>query len=296
MCLITHTDHFLLEVTLSLLEQNVKGIMQTQEKILSNQDKIFDRLRDLEQKYRVLSDVSASHQSSSTSAAATCNYSYPTCKSLFPVTAPSPEWYRECADDYLSPFPSHPPQSRSQVALLRPTPQIQPDFSSHAPVTPRSHLPMQQPLRANQAPPSTTSQHIQSLTAPTLPLPLQKNKGITLESAAIDKSTLQPVAVVVEKYKKLKTVGSAGTLAVKLARECFFGEDVLAKCTVYGARDKPALPSAELAQLKQAMFNLFPQFWQSPIQFEPVWNACVISINQCNKGLRSKVSLASVQL
>lgn len=268
MCLITHTDHFLLEVTVSLLEQNVKGIMQTQEKILSNQDKIFDRLRDLEQKYRVLSDVSASHQSSSTSAAATCNYSYPTCKSLFPVTAPSPEWYRECADDYLPPFP---------------------DFSSHAPVTPRSHLPMQQPLRANQAPPSTTSQHIQSLTAPTLPLPLQKNKGITLESAAIDKSTLQPVAVVVEK-------GSAGTLAVKLARECFFGEDVLAKCTVYGARDKPALPSAELAQLKQAMFNLFPQFWQSPIQFEPVWNACVISINQCNKGLRSKVSLASVQL
>ena len=196
MCLITHTDHFLLEVTVSLLEQNVKGIMQTREKILSNQDKIFDRLPDLEQKYRVLSDVSTSHQSSSTSAAATCNYSYPTCKSLFPVTAPSPEWYRECADDYLSPFQSHPPQSRSQVA--------QPDYSSHAPATPRSHLPMQQPLHANQAPPPTTYQHIQSsLTAPTLPLPLQKKKGITLESAAIDTSTLQPVAVVVYKYKKL---------------------------------------------------------------------------------------------
>lgn len=31
-----------------------------------------------------------------------------------------------------------------------------------------------------------------------------------------------------EKYRKLKNVGTAGALAVKLAKECFFGEGVLA--------------------------------------------------------------------
>jgi hypothetical protein len=125
-----------------------------------------------------------------------------------------------------------------------------------------------------------------------LPFPQQqKKKGVALESAAIDKSKLQTVEAVVEKYRKLKTVGSAGALAVKLAKESFFGEGVLTRCTVYGARDKPALPTAELSQLKQAMFNLFPQFWQSPTQFEPVWNNCTTSINQSCKSLRSKVSV-----
>ena len=68
-----------------------------------------------------------------------------------------------------------------------------------------------------------------SITAPTLPLPLLKKKDITLDSAVIVKSTLQPVEVVVE---MLKTVRSAGELAVRLARECIFGEDVLANYTV----------------------------------------------------------------
>ena len=67
------------------------------------------------------------------------------------------------------------------------------------------------------------------------------------------------VATVVEKYRKLKTTGSAGALAVKLAKVSFFGKGVLARCTVYRARDKPVLPRSELSQLKQAKFNLFPQ-------------------------------------
>ena len=69
-----------------MLEQNVDKILHTQNKILRNQDMISDRLRDLEQKYRVLSEASiSSHQS-----VYTANYSgYP--KSVFP--APSPDWY-----------------------------------------------------------------------------------------------------------------------------------------------------------------------------------------------------------
>ena len=198
---------------------------------------------------------------------------------MFPVTAPSPEWYKELEDDHLS----------------LPTPQIQPHVSSQTRHTPQSRLPMRQPLRAHPPPP-TIPQRVQSplsprLSAPTLPLPQQKKKGVTLESATIDKSKLQTVEAVVEKYRKLKTVGNASALAVKLAKESFFGERVLIRCTVYGARDEPALPTAELSQLKQAIFNLFPQFWQSPTQFEPVWNNCTTSINQSCKSLRSKVSV-----
>ena len=77
-------------------------------------------------------------------------------------------------------------------------------------------------------------------------LTVPTKKAITLESASIDKSTLQPLEAMVERYKKLKTVGNAGALAVKLAKESIFGEEVLTKCTVYGARDKSGLPTAEL--------------------------------------------------
>ena len=157
---------------------------------------------------------------------AAANYSYRTSKSLFFATAPSPEWYKEYENDIPPQFSSLPHQS--QVALPPPTPQIQPDI---APVTPHSQpVPMLQPS-CTHPPPPTTSQQIQSplsplghLTAPTLQLPIQKKKSITLESASIDKLTLQSLEAVVERFKKLKTVGNAGALAVNLAKESIFGE------------------------------------------------------------------------
>ena len=60
-------------------------------------------------------------------------------------------------------------------------------------------------------------------------------------------------------------------LGVKLAKEAFFGEDVLARCTVSGYRDLPALPLLELNGLKQALFNQFPNYWHTPEEFERVW-------------------------
>ena len=73
--------------------------------------------------------------------------------------------------------------------------------------------------------------------APILALPLNKMKGPALKSAAINKANLLSVETIVEKYKSLKTVGTAGSLAVKLARESFFGQEVLARCTVYGHKE-----------------------------------------------------------
>ena len=283
-------------------------ILRTQNKILRHQDMIFDRLRDLEEKYRVLSETStSSHQS-----VYTTNYSgYP--KSQFPL--PSPEWYKGMDEDDLQ----QPHQSYHQQPQKMP--HVQPNITKF-PVTPQSRLSLHQPVRAlpqptlnsqqiraaplsptepmNAPQPPSTSQQIQAaprlsqtgtMAAPILPLPINKMKGPTMESASIDKANLLAVETVIEKYKSLKNVGSAGALAVKLARESFFGQDVLAHCTVYGHREQPGLPKAELFQLKQTMFGLFPQYWATPAQFETVWNSCITSINQCCKRLRKTLPI-----
>ena len=61
------------------------------------------------------------------------------------------------------------------------------------------------------------------------------------------------------KYRKLKEEAKAPTLAMKLAKEAIFGDDVMKKCIPVGGRDLPGLPIPELQILKQTMFNKFPQ-------------------------------------
>ena len=85
----------------------------------------------------------------------------------------------------------------------------------------------------------------------------------------------------------MKTESKVGTLSVKLARQAFFGDDVLKRCTVHGVREFPGLPCTELRQLKETIFQLFPQFWKNPAEFESVWCTCVESIGQACKRLRS---------
>ena len=101
---------------------------------------------------------------------------------------------------------------------------------------------------------------MRSTAAPAAQAPQQK-KAKALQSDVIPKAKLVSVETVMEKYPKLKTIGNSGALAVKLARESVFGEEVLVQCTVFGARDLPDLPTEELGQLKQALFAQFPQFW-----------------------------------
>ena len=79
-----------------------------------------------------------------------------------------------------------------------------------------------------------------------------------------------------------------GTLAQKLAKEAFFGEKVMAQCTVLGCRDQPGLPTDELKQLKATIYGLFPQYWASPSEFEVIWANCVDAIGQACKRLRKK--------
>ena len=75
----------------------------------------------------------------------------------------------------------------------------------------------------------------------------------------IDTSLLWTVQEVLTKHGRDINVCSAGRLCCKLARYAFF-EDVMRACTPLGMRDRPGLPSAELARLKETKINQFPLY------------------------------------
>lgn len=100
-----------------------------------------------------------------------------------------------------------------------------------------------------------------------------------LPSSAIDKSKLQPPSLIINNNAHLVgKEGKVGTLALLLARESFFGEDVMAQCTTQGHGDKSGLPIVELMQLKEEIKKTFPQYWNAPQQIEYLWSKCTESI------------------
>ena len=116
--------------------------------------------------------------------------------------------------------------------------------------------------------------------------PVRAKPGSTpLPSSVIDKHKLATVNDVLMKHPKLRCASKIGTLAVKLAREAVFGDDVMAQCTVAGERGLPGLPTKELQQLKQALFMQFPV---APQEFEALWKTSTAAVGQACKRLRSK--------
>ncbi len=107
-----------------------------------------------------------------------------------------------------------------------------------------------------------------------------------MSSSMINKDKLADPHQVIEKYENYKSVSRAPTLAQKLAEEAYFGKRVLQACTVMGFRQYPALPVREVAELKQLLFSLFPQYWKNPTEFESVWSACSEAVGQKCKRLR----------
>ena len=101
-----------------------------------------------------------------------------------------------------------------------------------------------------------------------------------LPSSSVDRKKLTDPTVTLQKYYRLNCPTHAGTLAMKLARESFFGDQVLLQCTVMGNREYPALPMTELAELKQLVFSLFPQYWGNAVEFETTWKRCTDAIGQ----------------
>ena len=88
---------------------------------------------------------------------------------------------------------------------------------------------------------------------------------------------------VVEKNINLKTPSKITKLALKLAKESFFGPETMAQCTVAGMRDLDGLPETELCSLKLYLFQLFPSFTKQ--EFEEIWKSCTNSIGQACKNM-----------
>ena len=94
---------------------------------------------------------------------------------------------------------------------------------------------------------------------------------------------------VVTKYIKLKNPSTMPKLSVKLARESFFGDETLIRCTVSGQREHASLPEIQLHNLKLFMVRLFPLLIRA--EFEEKWKDCLIAIGQACKRLRKKHSI-----
>ena len=111
----------------------------------------------------------------------------------------------------------------------------------------------------------------------------------SLPSSSIDKTQLKsPQDVLNENSHLASQVGKMTTLAVVLAREAFFGDQVMGQCTAKGHGDRPALPHQELMELKDVIKGAYPQYWNSPHAFESQWNKCTDQISQACKRARNK--------
>ena len=77
-------------------------------------------------------------------------------------------------------------------------------------------------------------------------------------------------------------------MAVVLAREAFFGEEVMRQCTAKGYGDKPGLPLAELMQLKEEIRKCYPHFVPSQAEFEEKWVKICDALRQVCKRMRRK--------
>ncbi len=106
------------------------------------------------------------------------------------------------------------------------------------------------------------------------------------EHADINQDDLVSSQKTIRTYPKLTVESKVSQLAIKLARDSFFGDSVLVRCTVMGHGKLPALPNAQLNELKCTVYKLFPQYHQYPLAFEKTWRDCAEAIGQCCKRLR----------
>ena len=112
----------------------------------------------------------------------------------------------------------------------------------------------------------------------------------------IDYSKLMTPQMVVNKYPKLCTGSKIPTLAVKLAKEAYFGPEVMSFCTFKGVGSCHALPQTQVKKMKDFLRTFsFPGIISSKVEFENVWSKCVESVGQKCKTLRN-LRLANMEL
>ena len=88
--------------------------------------------------------------------------------------------------------------------------------------------------------------------------------------------------------KRLLKEGKIGTVAQALARNAFFGKEVMAQYMPSGTAQLKGLPRDEFNQLKVTMFKLLPHHHSCLLQFELDCAKYVIAVEQACKRERNK--------
>ena len=200
-------------------------------------------------------------------------------------------------EDKSTPATPPPPSPADYPPSTPPTPPppIPPrcPLAQRGPVTPQREAPrygncsitphyIQASQGSSPIPPPPTCNTPQTPTGPAV-------SHRTLPSLAINKQGLKSIQQVMAENGQLTSYTSKiTTLAVILAREAVFGDDVLGRCTAKGCGDRPALPHGELLQIKQTIYSAYPQFKESPHVFEAHWTKCTDAISQACKRARNK--------
>ena len=110
-------------------------------------------------------------------------------------------------------------------------------------------------------------------------------------SSDIVATTLITSMDVVQKYPNYRMESKMTSLAVKLAREAFFGDEILRRCTPRGWTN---LPHDVLTTLKEELYHLYPSYWTRPECFKKCWAQVQDAIGQTCKCLRKKEPLQTL--
>ena len=94
---------------------------------------------------------------------------------------------------------------------------------------------------------------------------------------------LKSAADVIDSNQKLlQSTVKAGRLAVQLARYSYFGEDAMKISTV------SSLPKEKLKEVKAGLYEVYR--FNNQVEFEPLWQKCLIAIGKACQALRAKDS------
>jgi hypothetical protein len=101
---------------------------------------------------------------------------------------------------------------------------------------------------------------------------------------------------VLNKYPLVRGTKSMGQLAVLLAKESFFGREVMAGATVLGMKPgTQALPKEGIGEIKKIIFSLCSDLHNDRVAFEKsVWNKCKDAINHACYNVRSQCNVMCI--
>ena len=280
-------DSLTLEMEVQELQDRVASLEENQRKILKNQDEIISRLVALEKRPH-------SYSTQYSSPFPDFNHHLPIPP---PPSHPPPRFFQPPEDQTPS-RELHPCHTHAIHGSAAPRRFILGDSFNHETVPYQNRAPFRsiQPGQPGHGDQTVRAEPLgDSFNHETIPYqnrapfrsiqPSQPGPGVHAEPIRAKPGNVALPSSAIMKHPKLRFSSKIGTLAVKLARDAVFGDDVMAQCTVAGERGLPGLPTKELQQLKQALFVQFPV---APQEFEVLWKTSTAAVGQACKRLRSK--------